>query len=82
MSALDHACDTCGGTGTGAKCYCEAERAKYGWPRAHHYSECPVCLGSGRISDRMPDKDSTADLATFWAVVNEMRAERTALRGE
>ena len=44
----DHACEACGGIGM-----------RYDESRNH--PDCRTCLGSGRISDRMPAADALAD---------------------
>lgn len=56
--AGSHECDACGGTG----------RYTFYYPanpiiRAH--INCPVCLGAGAISDRMPAADAQADASTL-----------------
>ena len=51
-----HACDACGGTGD--RGYIHLRRYVSG-------GACPVCLGSGRISDRMPISDAVADAETL-----------------
>jgi hypothetical protein len=58
-AAARHACDACGGTGVlwcgrphrGGRCLADVR--------------CPVCLGAGRISDRMPVADAIADAETL-----------------
>lgn len=51
-SDAGHACDACGGLG---EVTCETTGLY----------RCTVCLGAGRISDRMPVTDAIADAATF-----------------
>ena len=65
----EHKCDACGGSG---KIGCEdhATYHKHGSTYYHRFAcdvlKCPVCLGSGRISDRMPVSDAVADADTLW----------------
>lgn len=53
MAPNTHKCDACGGTGGGTY---DARNPP-----------CPVCLGSGTISDRMPVADAVADAETLRA---------------
>jgi len=71
-----HECSACGGTGGWNVCgrrhgtttcrihnCCECEQP---WDDPCLYGEpCPVCLGAGRISDRMPVADAIADAETL-----------------
>ncbi len=51
-----HVCGACGGTGHFA--------AHGHWTEPLNIPTCPVCLGAGRISDRMPAADAMADAET------------------
>ena len=56
---MSHECAGCGGSG---------KRATVGLPRlSQDWRDrvCLVCLGSGRISDRMPARDAVADAETL-----------------
>lgn len=57
---VDHECSACGGTG------CRFESTHGGRLRPCE-APCPVCLGTGRISDRMPVADALADAETLRA---------------
>lgn len=51
-SEQDHTCDACDGIGMV-------------FDELHFHPDCPVCLGSGTISDRMPVADALADAETL-----------------
>jgi len=55
QARADHECSACGGTGK-KPAWCGIEPA---------VPQCRVCLGSGRISDRMPAADAMADAETL-----------------
>jgi hypothetical protein len=64
MSA-SHACDACGASG-------ETWDTPYPLPAHANKITCHVCLGAGRISDRMPVADALADAETLWRVAREL----------
>lgn len=67
MSApATHPCDACGGTGFEYRDVREHGHA-YRIRRSVRYT-CPVCLGEGRFSDRMPIADALADAETLQTV--------------
>ena len=77
--ATEHTCGACGGSGRTDKPHQIGGSSFYGgWIRAGGYESptsalviCHVCLGAGRILDRMPAADALADaetLAVFAAV--------------
>jgi hypothetical protein len=58
-----HPCDACGGSG-----YRETDVETFGtphWGGTAYYPPCPVCQGSGRISDVIPAADAKADAETL-----------------
>jgi hypothetical protein len=56
----DHECSACGGTGN----FYFGQDAKLPYVPGDAI-DCPVCLGAGRISDRMPVADAIADAETL-----------------
>jgi hypothetical protein len=82
-----HPCDACGGIG-----YRETDVETFGtphWGGTAYYPPCPVCQGSGRISDRMPVADAMADAETLrleWerqslGVIHHTDATRPVMTG-
>ena len=72
--ATEHTCGACGGSGNPKPCECRVRRCyvphdecdcgcSKGIAGGH---ACPVCLGAGRISDRMPAADAMVDAETLW----------------
>jgi len=61
QARADHECSACGGHG-------KAHDPAY--VRVYDCAACPVCLGSGRISDRMPVADAMADAETLRNIAN------------
>lgn len=53
----DHKCSACDGIGMI-------------FDESRNHPDCQVCLGAGRISDRMPAKDAVADAETLFNAVS------------
>jgi hypothetical protein len=73
-----HPCDACGGSGLDAAAV-KRYRDKWEWPGIPgymkpdpHFPLCPVCGGSGRISDVMPAADAVADAETLRSVTRSI----------
>lgn len=71
---VDRLCAACGGTGEDT-CIACSHRPRYAMTdytcqdQAHRADVfCPVCLGSGRISDAVPARDAVADAETLHAM--------------
>ena len=72
----DHACDACGGSGiieTHVELTGYIRPAGMGNPTQCRATACPVCLGSGRISDVMPESDAMSDFQTHAAIVSDFQ---------
>src|SRR5262245_56563572 len=66
-ASKSHTCAACGGSGCGRACgihwgYCHCALDARG--------DCPVCLGSGRISDVIPARDAMADSETWFSILS------------
>lgn len=63
---------TIGRDGKDCPSYVERGSVAYtAWKRGRAVRCCPVCLGSGRISDRMPVADAVADAETLCGIKAE-----------
>jgi hypothetical protein len=77
-------CRACGGTGEPVCSWCSEGihyTTNFGCTDSAHWPEtaCPVCLGSGRVEDRIPASDAVADAETLRLVADGKVA--TLLRG-
>ena len=89
---MAHKCAACGGSG---RKFLPPKEGSTHQPNGRHI-KCPTCLGSGRISDRMPVADAMADAETLrvhtarllggghaWAALQHgVIAERRAWQGK
>lgn len=73
VEQVSHPCAACGGSGrVPVSCDSPWHRAKlcscnFGMDRP-----CPVCLGAGRISDKMPARDAVADAETLARIADSV----------
>ena len=74
QARADHECAACGGTGEASEYRpaCSNEAHGEGCGCGDAPLPCPVCLGAGRISDRMPVADAMADAETLRLVATTL----------